>query len=299
MPMQNKNTYTLAYEACDIFFSETGLMPTIESIKKNISVNSPTTISMAIKDWKQALAKTLKYRHDNTLNLPPPLMDAFVGLWEHALAEARSSLNEQAIELQDRQNALDAKEKIFANESQRVNQMLGFAEEKYRAEINYLKNEISRLTTESINLAEQTERHRSIAIENEKINAVLTEQIRQERDKCNRLETLYEKEHAWALKRIEEEKNNLKLHTKKEMERLSNESNRNKQSAELLQAKLDLMVKQTKVSNDRALDLERSLVEEKLKYSAQALIEAKLQNDLNAKNKQIRLLLNKEGKKKR
>jgi Plasmid replication region DNA-binding N-term len=50
--MIKKSTYTRAYEACEAFFAETGQMPTIDAIKPLIGVNSPSTISSAIKAWK-------------------------------------------------------------------------------------------------------------------------------------------------------------------------------------------------------------------------------------------------------
>ena len=50
--MIKNSTYTRAYEACEAFFAETGQMPTIDAIKPIIGVNSPSTISSAIKAWK-------------------------------------------------------------------------------------------------------------------------------------------------------------------------------------------------------------------------------------------------------
>ena len=50
------STYTRAYEACETFFAETGQLPTIDAIKPLIGINSPSTISSAIKAWKAALS---------------------------------------------------------------------------------------------------------------------------------------------------------------------------------------------------------------------------------------------------
>jgi len=58
--MTKKSTYTRAYEACEQFFCRNREMPTIDAIKPVIGVNSPSTISSAIKAWKIALAHTIK-----------------------------------------------------------------------------------------------------------------------------------------------------------------------------------------------------------------------------------------------
>lgn len=292
-----KNTYTRAYEACEVFFIESGQIPTIDIIKPLINVNSPTTISNAIKDWKQALSQSIRKNPGNNPGLPKPLMDVVNALWEQALAEAKNVLNEQAFELQGKQADLEAKELALDIEATRVHQLIQLTEQKFQEEINYLKKELNRITTESISLATQTECFRKIASENEKINAVLIEEVRQEKDKFARLERQYDKEHEWALKRIEEEKNNHQLQTHNEMQRLKSEATRSKQSSELIQAKLEIMLKQAIENRDTIIELERNLADEKLKLAGLTLNEAKLQKELNAKEERIRLLLNKTNKK--
>ena len=98
--------------------------------------------------------------------------------------------------------------------------MLRLSEQKFQEEIAYLKNESDRLTADSIHLAEQTERYRALATEVEKDNAVLNETIKQEQNKVQRLEIHYDKEHDWALMRIEEEKDSHRQQTQQEMLRL-------------------------------------------------------------------------------
>ena len=175
--------------------------------------------------------------------------------------------------------------------------MLHLSEQKFQDESTYLKKEIDRLTTDSRLLTEQSERYRSLATEAEKENAVLKETIKQEQDKVQRLETQYDKEHDWALMRIEEEKDNHRQKTQQEMLRLQAETTRSKQDLDLLQAKFDRMVRQQDVSRNSISELERSLSDEKLKMAKLTLNEAKLQKELNAKNERIRLLLIKQNKK--
>jgi chromosome segregation ATPase len=295
--MIKKTTYTRAYEACEAFFAETGQMPTIDAIKPLIGVNSPSTISSAIKAWKNALSQTIKKDQGVLPGIQACLTDTVNTLWQQALAEARQVFNESYDELQAQQAALAAKEAVLKEEATRVQQLLHLSEQKFQDEIAYLKKEIDRLTADSRLLTEQAERYRALATEVEKDNAVLKETIKQEQDKVQRLEIQYDKEHDWALMRIEEEKDSHRQQTQQEMLRLQAETTRSKQALDLMQAKFDRMSRQQEVNRDRISELERSLADEKLKMAKLTLNEAKLQKELNAKNERIRSLLNKYNKK--
>jgi len=295
--MIKTSTYTRAYEACEAFFAETGQMPTIDAIKPLIGVNSPSTISSAIKAWKNALSQTIKKDQGVLPGVPVSLTDTVNALWQHALTEARQVFNERYDELQAQQVALVAQEAILNEESARIQQLLQLTEQKFQEEIAYLKKESERLTEDSRLLTEHAERYRSLATEAEKDNAVLTETIKQEQDKVQRLELRYDKEHDWALMRIEEEKDSHRQQTQQEMLRLQTETTRSKQAVDLMQAKFDMLSRQQEVNRDRISELERSLSDEKLKMAKLTLNEAKLQKELNAKNERIRILLNKTNKK--
>ena len=296
--MIKKSTYTRAYEACEQFFAETGQMPTIDAIKPVIGVNSPSTISSAIKAWKNALSQTIRKDQGLLPGIPASLTDTVNALWQQALAEARQVFNERHDELQAQQTALTTKEAALNEESARIQQLLHLSEQKFQDEIAYLKKESDRLTADASRLAEQTERYRALATEVEKDNAVLKETIKQEQDKVQRLEIHYDKEHDWALMRIEEEKDSHRQQTQQEILRLQAETTRSKQDLDLLQAKFDRMVKQNDVYRNSISELERSLSDEKLKMAKLTLNEAKLQKELNAKNERIRSLLIKQQNKK-
>ena len=291
------STYTRAYEACEAFFAETGQMPTIDTIKPIIGVNSPSTISSSIKAWKAALSQTVKKDQGVLPGVPASLSDTVNALWQQALTEARQVFNERYDELQAQQAALVAQETILDEESARIQPLLQLTEQKYQEEIAYLKKESERLTEESRLLTEHAERYRTLATEAEKDNAVLKETIKQEQDKVQRLEVRYDKEHDWALMRIEEEKDRHRQQTQQEMLRLQTETTRSKQDLDLLLAKFDRVVKQNDVYRDSISELERSLSDEKLKMAKLTLNEAKLQKELNAKNERIRTLVNKANKK--
>ena len=295
--MIKTSTYTRAYEACEAFFAETGQMPTIDAIKPLIGVNSPSTISSAIKVWKAALSQTVKKDQGVLPGVPASLTDTVNAIWQQALAEARQVFNERYDELQAQQAALLAQEAILNDESARIQQLLQLTEQKFQEEIAYLKKESERLTEESRLLTEHAERYRSLATEVEKDNAVLTETIKQEQDKVQRLELRYDKEHDWALMRIEEEKDSHRQQTQQEMQHLQAETTRSKQAVDLMQAKFDMLSRQQELNRDRITELERNLSDEKLKMAKLTLNEAKLQKELNAKNERIRVLVNKYNKK--
>lgn len=295
--MAKKTTYTLAYEACEAFFGDTGQIPTIEALKPIIGINSPSIISSAIKDWKNDLSKAIKRDQGLKPSIPQGLQDAVAKLWELALNEANSVTKARADELHAKQTELAAKEAELDAELVRVQQLVNVTEQKFQEEINYLKKEISRLSTESTALTEQNGHYREVAADLEKKNAVLGEEIRQEKAKFSRLETQYDKEHDWALKRIEEEKSNFRQQTHNEMSRLQAETSRSKQALELLQAKCDLLAKEASANQDKNIELERSLSTEKLNLAELTLNEAKLQKELNAKDERIRALSSKAADK--
>ena len=295
--MIKKSTYMRAYEACEAFFIETGQMPTIDAIRPIIGVNSPSTISSAIKEWKSALSQTIRKDQGVLPGVPACLTDTVNTLWQQALAEARQTFNESYDQLQAQQTGVVAKEAALNEESTRIHQLLHLSEQKFKEEITYLKKESGRLTADAKRLTEQSERYRSIVTEVEKENAVLQESIKQEQDKVQRLEIHYDQEHDWALMRIEEEKDSLRQQTQHEMLRLQSETTRSKQDLELLQAKFDRMARQNEAYRNSISELESRLSDEKLKLADLTLNEAKLQKELNAKNERIQSHLIKQNKK--
>jgi hypothetical protein len=263
-----KNTYNLAYEACEVFFHNTGQIPTIASIKPIITINNPTAISNAIKDWKKSLPLTLKKKHFNNIAIPEPLINAITAIWEQALMEAKSALDNQAIELQAQQNNLDHREKLLTNKIAHFQQLMHRTEQKHTKETSDLQKEINRLCVESNSILEKTEHYRALSAELKKNNIALSKQIHSEQDKYNRLEKQYDKEHDWALKRIEEEKNSYKKHVHNEIQQVRLKANRSKQALDLLQAKAILMAKEINAKEDKIKKLEKNLADVKSKQKS-------------------------------
>ncbi|MDT4292391.1 DNA-binding protein [Methylomonas sp. MO1] len=294
--MIKQSTYQRAREACDTFFTETGQVPTIEAIKPIIGINSPSTISSAIKDWKQALAETIKTDQGALPGVPVALTEAINACWQQALDAARLVFNEKAKNLEAQQAALAAQETALQAEAARLKPVLQITQERYQEEIQQLKTEIDRLVSESLHLSEQSASDRSLITELEKANAVLSETIRQEQDKVQRLEIQYNNEHDWALNRIEEEKDRLRLQTQQELNRCQVESQRNQQALVILQAKFDQQVSINEKQRERISELERHHANDQLKMAEVTLQTAQLQNELNNKSERIRTLEVKQSK---
>ena len=291
-----KDTYTLAFEACGAYFTGTGKMPTVEAIKADIGIKSPTTISTAIKDWKAALAKSMDGSKAAIPGIPPALAAAFVAVWQQAQAASADGYQERLAQLAAREAQLDAQARELEADQARTGHLVELTERRCQEEILFLKKELARLAEESAQLREESTLHRNLAADAEKQCAVYAEQIRQETEKVKRLETQYDREHDWSLKRIEEEKENHRKNTEQEMKRLQGETNRNKLALEVSQAKVPQMAHQAMADQERIIGLERSISDEKVKQASLLLNEANYQNEINVLRERIRLLITK-GKK--
>ena len=292
-----KDTYTLAFEACGAYFTGTGKMPTVEAIKAEIGIKSPTTISTAIKDWKAALAKSMDGSKAAIPGIPPALAAAFVAVWQQAQAASADGYQERLAQLAAREAQLDAQARELEADQARIGHLVELTERRCQEEILFLKKELARLAEESTQLREESALHRNVATAAETQCAVYAEQVRQETEKVKRLETQYDREHDWSLKRIEEEKESHRKQTQHEMNRLQSESTRYKQESDMAHAKLEQLAQQTDGYRDTANLLERELAKEKLKLVELALEMANLQSVVNKKDEKIRLLLARKPKK--
>ncbi len=291
-----KDTYTLAYEACGTYFTGTGKMPTVEAIKAQIGIKSPTTISTAIKDWKAALAKSMDTSSSAISGIPPALNSAFVAIWQQAQAASTDGYKERLGQLAARETQLDAQAKELEADKVRTDHLVELTERRCQEEILFLKKELVRLAGEAGKLKDEGVHNLQLAIEAEKQCAVYAEQIRQETEKVKRLEVLYEREHDWSLKRIEEEKDIYRKSTEHEMRRFQAESDRNKHALEMAHAKLAQMTNKAIADQERIISLERSLSDEKVKQANLLLNEVNHLNKINALQERTRHSLAK-GKK--
>jgi len=286
--MKTETTYTKAYKACEAFFLETGQVPTIEAIKPMIGVNSPSIISSAIKSWKNDLSQTVRHQQGVDPGVPKALLDAVTDLWTQALTEANNGIQEKRAALDAQQVVLDQLAEDLKKETDQISQLVKITEEKYQEEANYLKKENERLTTEAATAVAQVDSYRTTVNAVETKNAVLSEEVRHEKDKYRKLEAQYDREHEWSLKRIEEEKEAHRRETALEMKRLQSEATRNKQAADVALAKLEQLNQQIQEYRNVTNQLEGNIAQEKLKIAELTLDKANLQNELNALQERIR-----------
>jgi hypothetical protein len=241
-----KNTYTLAYEACEKLFSESGQIPTIEVIKQLIGISSLNTISIAIKDWKKNLSKTRQVNINDPDGTPSFLHEIISDIWQQALLQATDNLQAQWEECRIRQQLLADKESDLIEERIRALHSTMLTEQKLQEEITNLKNELAQITLKSAQDHERIDNLISLTSELKSNNSAHLMQLNEARENFVRLEKQYNKEHDWALKRIDEEKSLCQQNAQHEIQRLLSECHGYKKSAALLQAKVDAMAAQTK-----------------------------------------------------
>lgn len=255
--MKKNNTYRTAYEACDTYFSTTGQIPTIEAIKAIINTNSPNTISSAIKDWKKHLSTASKFPPYDKSEFPAALIDAMSLIWKQALSEAKSKFDSYLFELESKETELEAKEKKLDEERGKTQDLLEFLKQKHETEITILNAEITRLSAVSTKYSEQLGHNQAFLSELKTENALLSAHLSKERENFTRLEKQYNKEHDWAIKRIEEEKNNYKQQIQDELVRIKSESVKNIKLRDMFQDKYDSASKQLNEYMERIIELER------------------------------------------
>jgi hypothetical protein len=287
-----KSTYSIAYETCVNYFSETGLIPTIEAIKSIIGTNSPNVISSAIKDWKKDLANVAKHSPVKT-DLPPALINAMSAIWKQALLEANNSYNEKLSEVIAQKAELTEKESRLKKEGLRIQHLLKLTEQKHKTETTILKEELARLSRASSKCAEQLEQAQSTLSGSKKENAILSGLLDHERKNFARLEKQYNKEHEWAIKRIEEEKDSIKENNRKELQKIKAESEQNNQLKKLFQTKYDSAYKQLNGCMQKIIELERNLENEKLAQVKLGAIAEQLKNGLDPEDERKKFFASK------
>ena len=206
------DTYERAYEACGVLAAR-GLNPTVKTVAEFIGTNSPAIISPAIKDWKQSLAAESLRRLDIP-EVPERLVESTIALWRLAVEEAQLTL---------------AKEKAaMAEEKVQLNTLVGKSEAAYQAvqqehsayrertgqEADALRTMIGQLQAEKKQLeSEHDQVQQALALARE-ANAALTgtleESQRTQQRKQSEWEEKFDRDHAWHLTRIAEERERAK-----------------------------------------------------------------------------------------
>jgi chromosome segregation ATPase len=203
------DTYERAYACCDQVLFEDGKFPTIDAIRERIQVNSPAVITRAIKDW------TLHFvdRHREKLErpaIPPLLLDSAESLWRLALDEANRALQEREMalaekergwqaELEQLRNTLDTQTREARHEAERLEREL----QQKQSTLDELGNRLS-TTTETLAVRERELAEMRQAAS--RAEGSLAEARAAQEAQAKAWTERFDSDHAWHLKRIEEEK---------------------------------------------------------------------------------------------
>ncbi len=235
------DTYERAYEACGVL-AVRGLNPTVKTVAEFIGTNSPAIISPAIKDWKQSLAAESLHRLEIP-EVPERLVESTIALWRLAVEEAQLAL---------------AKEKAaMAEEKVQLNTLVGKSEAAYQAvqqdysayrertgrDADALRAMIGQLEAEKKQLeSEHSQAQQALALARES-NATLTgtleETQRTQQHKQSEWEEKFDRDHAWHLTRITEERERAKREEQEKIARLEESLALSRQHVATLNSYLD------------------------------------------------------------
>ena len=206
------DTYERAYQACATLAAD-GINPTVKTVAEAIGTNSPAIISPAIKDWRRSVAAE-SLRRLEIPQMPQPVADAAAALWRLAAEEARAALAREREALEsERAGLLAQAERAEAGrlEAERVHEAF---REHAGQEAQSLREALARTEAGlSTALQGQAEAASALALAREE-NAALAATLEENRQALHRQKTEWEekfdRDHAWHLARIAEERERAK-----------------------------------------------------------------------------------------
>jgi len=245
------DTYARAVEACDLILFETGKFPTIDSVRDRIGVNSPTTINKAIKHWTEAFAKK-HYEKKTQPDVPTVLFNAVEAVWRLAVTQAQQAYALKEIEFQQQIADLNQLLSHTREESERnrqgLEEALALLQEAH-ANAGEMQEAIDHVDKES---NDKTFRISQLEFQLQETNA------RHESEKKD-WDATRESDHAWSLKRIEEEKELAANRWQDKVGQLNNTVAALKESEGALRQSAYLARKDVDVLNSRIKELEADL----------------------------------------
>jgi chromosome segregation ATPase len=252
--MKNTNTYSLAYECCDVVFLEEGRFPTIDAIRDRIHINSPAVIKRAMNDWTLHFVEKHRRKLEHP-NMPAVMVDAAESLWQLALQQAGQAYGE-------RNQALAQRESEWQHQLQALSQVLEDKENAWQQESGRMAQELSaqaELILEvtgklgaTVARLEDTEQWLAEARQNlSRVEGALAEARTANETQAREWTAKFEKDHEWHLRRIEEEKEVLR---KKQAKTLADQ----KRALELAQIDQEaLRIRLTQIMHQVGDSLER------------------------------------------
>jgi chromosome segregation ATPase len=225
LPERRPPTFDLARDACEALFRETGLTPSTDAVVERIGVNNRPLIRKAIEAWLLDLPARL-YRRQDLPDVPPELAERFRGLWEAAIQTADGKFAEERAGFQAELERRDA-ELAEANaaraqaEAQTLAAQAGLAQQQAQAEALQAtlaeQGETLAATTALLRQAETESARRAALLETERGHAA---------ERIGFLEDRIEKDNAWYLQRIAEERADARKEAGRELARRDEELGR-------------------------------------------------------------------------
>ena len=219
------DSYNRAYDACDDVLIEEGRFPTVEAIRNRIDTNSPAIIKRAINDWLLNFAKKHKERLRRP-DLPDALLEAVDNIWKTATDQSKKVFDVDVKEFQLREETLEGHLQLHKETNEKLTQEWQDKEAAYVQQLELSNDRIKSLeqqleTKDTVLLV-----HGKQLIDTQQTltitEATLQELRRAQEVQATEWKVRFEQEHTWHLKRIEEEKEALRLANKTQIERLSN-----------------------------------------------------------------------------
>ncbi len=225
LPERRPPTFELAREACEALFRETGLTPTTDAVVQRIGVNNRPLIRKAIESWLLDLPARL-YRREDLPQVPPALAEQFRSLWEEAVRAAGTAF---AAERAEAQALLAAREADLAE----AVAARTAAEAEAEAPREALARERDAGVALRAALAEERQGHaateaalRGAGAEAERLAALLETERGHAAERIGFLEDRIEKDNAWYLRRIAEERADARREAGRELARRDEELGR-------------------------------------------------------------------------
>ena len=241
------DTYERAYEACSVLATR-GINPTVKTVAEYIGTNSPAIISPAIKDWKQSLAAESLRRLDIP-DVPERLVESTIALWRLAVDEAQLTLAKEKAALAEEKIQLNALVGKSEATCQAVQQEYALYKERSEQDRADLRAMLQQREDEKKQLdAEHGQVLQALALARE-ANAALTGSLEETQRTQQRQQTEWEekfdRDHAWHLTRIAEERERAKQEEQEKIARLEEALSLSRQHVATLNGYLDMAATST------------------------------------------------------
>ncbi len=268
LPERRPPTFDLARDACEALFRETGLTPSTDAVVERIGVNNRPLIRKAIEAWLLDLPARL-YRRADLPDVPPELAERFRGLWEEAVKAAGAAFAEERAGFQAALSGLESGlEAAHAARAEAEAQTQAAREELSRRQAASEALEaaiteqrgVTAATAALLRQAEAEAARRGALLDTERGHAA---------ERIAFLEDRIEKDNAWYLQRIAEERADARKEAGRELARRDEELGRLRLDAARRDTELRALREEVAVLKDRGATLARSLA------AAQAALEEK------------------------